>query len=189
MTSSVTILIIHLTKLGDQAGLCPTIPEAIHEECKAKYLPLKTRRGVARASEEVVPSDCDLSDSGDDASPAASVASGVAASSGGGSSSSSKKKASSQGGRPPKQAKQGTLAQVEAMAKDTLERAVEPNLDLKSYLQEAYMHPIFKEADDADSNSEEFDRDPPLVPLKHPLQDGTSGSSACSETRMMIRYQ
>ncbi|MCO5550697.1 hypothetical protein L7F22_004187 [Adiantum nelumboides] len=112
MTSSVTRLIIHLTKLGGQAGPCPTIPDAIHEECKAKYLPLKTRRGIARALEEVVPPDCDLSDSGDDASPSASVASGVAASSGGGSSSSFKKKASSQGGRPPKQAKQATLAQV-----------------------------------------------------------------------------
>ncbi|MCO5559169.1 hypothetical protein L7F22_012763 [Adiantum nelumboides] len=112
MTSSVTRLIIHLTKLGGRAGPCPAIPEAIHEECKANYLPLKTRRGVARASEEVVPPDCDLSDSGDDASPAASVASGAAVSSGGGSSSSSKKKASSQGGRPPKQAKQATLAQV-----------------------------------------------------------------------------
>ncbi|MCO5583652.1 hypothetical protein L7F22_037565 [Adiantum nelumboides] len=95
-----------------KTGPCPTIPEAILEECKAKYLPLKTRKGVARALEEVVPPGCDLSDSGDDASPAASVASGVAASSGGGSSSSSKKKASSQGGRPPKQAKQATLAQV-----------------------------------------------------------------------------
>ncbi|MCO5561865.1 hypothetical protein L7F22_015490 [Adiantum nelumboides] len=112
MTSSVTRLIIHLTKLGGQAGPCPTIPEAILEECKAKYLPLKTRKGVARASEEVVASDCDLSDSGDDASPAASVASSVVASFGGGSSSSSKKKASSQGGRLPKQAKQATLAQV-----------------------------------------------------------------------------
>ncbi|MCO5572630.1 hypothetical protein L7F22_026388 [Adiantum nelumboides] len=112
MTSSVTRLIIHLTKLGGQAGPCPTIPEAIHEECKAKYLPLKTRKGIARALEEVAPPDCDLSDSGDDASPSASVASDVAASSGGGSSSSFKKKASSQGGRPPKQAKQATLAQV-----------------------------------------------------------------------------
>ncbi|MCO5576180.1 hypothetical protein L7F22_029988 [Adiantum nelumboides] len=112
MTSSVTRLIIHLTKLGGQAGPCPTIPNDIHEECKAKYLPLKTRRGIARALEEVVPPDCDLSDSGDDASPLASVASGVAASFGGGSSSSFKKKASSQGGRPPKQAKQATLAQV-----------------------------------------------------------------------------
>ncbi|MCO5601762.1 hypothetical protein L7F22_055887 [Adiantum nelumboides] len=115
MTSSVTRLIIHLTKLGGQAGPCPTIPDAIHEECIEKYLPLKTRRGIARALEKVVPPDCDLSDSGDDASPSASVASGVAASSGGGSSSSFKKKASSQGGRPPKQAKQATLAQVDSM--------------------------------------------------------------------------
>ncbi|MCO5606420.1 hypothetical protein L7F22_060608 [Adiantum nelumboides] len=74
MTSSVTRLIIHLTKLGGQAGPCPTIPEAIPEKCKAKYLPLKTRKGVARASEEVVALDCDLFDSEDDASPVASVA-------------------------------------------------------------------------------------------------------------------
>ncbi|MCO5601852.1 hypothetical protein L7F22_055977 [Adiantum nelumboides] len=58
--------------------------------------------------EEVVPPDCDLSDSGDDASPSASVAPGVAASSGGGSSLSSKK-VSSQGGHPSKQAKQAKV--------------------------------------------------------------------------------
>nr|GMD68980.1 CSC1-like protein At4g02900 [Ipomoea batatas] len=34
----------------------------------------------------------------------------------------------------------------EAMVKDTLERATEPNLDLKAYLHDAYVHPVFKEA-------------------------------------------
>ncbi|XP_028217724.1 CSC1-like protein At4g02900 isoform X2 [Glycine soja] len=32
----------------------------------------------------------------------------------------------------------------EAMVKDTLERAVEPNLNLRIYLQDAYVHPVFK---------------------------------------------
>ncbi|XP_042041956.1 CSC1-like protein At1g62320 isoform X2 [Salvia splendens] len=36
----------------------------------------------------------------------------------------------------------------EAMMKDTLERAIEPNLDLKSYLQNAYIHPVFKNEDE-----------------------------------------
>lgn len=30
------------------------------------------------------------------------------------------------------------------MVKDTLERATEPNLNLKAYLQDAYVHPVFK---------------------------------------------
>lgn len=30
------------------------------------------------------------------------------------------------------------------MVKDTLERAVEPNLNLRIYLQDAYVHPGFK---------------------------------------------
>ncbi|XP_031113662.1 CSC1-like protein At4g02900 [Ipomoea triloba] len=34
----------------------------------------------------------------------------------------------------------------EAMVKDTLERATEPNLNLKAYLHDAYVHPVFKEA-------------------------------------------
>ncbi|KAI5076553.1 hypothetical protein GOP47_0008618 [Adiantum capillus-veneris] len=78
---------------------------------------------------------------------------------------------------------------AEAMAKDTLERAVEPHLNIKSYLQDTYMHPVFKEAEDTDSDSEEFDQDPPLVPLKHSLQDGTPVPSASSATQMIIRYQ
>ncbi|KAL8232839.1 hypothetical protein R6Q57_002617 [Mikania cordata] len=32
----------------------------------------------------------------------------------------------------------------DAMKKDTLERATEPNLNLKLYLQDAYVHPVFK---------------------------------------------
>ncbi|KAL9452115.1 hypothetical protein AB3S75_008000 [Citrus x aurantiifolia] len=38
----------------------------------------------------------------------------------------------------------------EAMMKDTLERAREPNLNLKGYLRNAYIHPVFKGEDDDD---------------------------------------
>lgn len=37
------------------------------------------------------------------------------------------------------------------MKKDTLEKATEPNLNLKLYLQDAYVHPVFK-------GSTEFER-------------------------------
>lgn len=30
------------------------------------------------------------------------------------------------------------------MVKDTLERATEPNLNLRTYLKDAYVHPVFK---------------------------------------------
>lgn len=56
------------------------------------------------------------------------------------------------------------------MVKDTLERATEPNLDLKAYLKDAYVHPVFKDnsmdptalIDDEESN--------PLVPTKRNSQ-------------------
>ncbi|KAE8672097.1 CSC1-like protein [Hibiscus syriacus] len=35
----------------------------------------------------------------------------------------------------------------EAMIKDTLERATEPNFNLKAYLKDAYIHPVFKGTD------------------------------------------
>ncbi|TKY47933.1 OSCA1 protein [Spatholobus suberectus] len=42
----------------------------------------------------------------------------------------------------------------EAMMKDTLERATEPNLNLKGYLQNAYVHPVFKDSMDDDEEEE-----------------------------------
>ncbi|KAK9051799.1 hypothetical protein SSX86_028427 [Deinandra increscens subsp. villosa] len=45
----------------------------------------------------------------------------------------------------------------EAMMKDTLERAREPNLNLKGYLENAYLPPIFKEAEsDSDDDDDEM---------------------------------
>ncbi|KAI0522863.1 hypothetical protein KFK09_005248 [Dendrobium nobile] len=56
----------------------------------------------------------------------------------------------------------------EAMMKDTVERTREPNLDLKEYLLNAYINPVFKEVDDLVDNSvldeEEFET--VLVPTK-----------------------
>ena len=44
----------------------------------------------------------------------------------------------------------------EAKMKDTLERAREPNLNLKGYLQSAYVHPVFKECDDDDDEDDHY---------------------------------
>lgn len=41
--------------------------------------------------------------------------------------------------------------------KDTLEQAREPNLNLKGYLQSAYIHPVFKECDDEEDH-ESFEK-------------------------------
>ncbi|XP_040937247.1 CSC1-like protein At3g21620 isoform X4 [Gossypium hirsutum] len=71
----------------------------------------------------------------------------------------------------------------EAMIKDTLERAKEANLNLKGFLQNAYIHPVFKSADGSDSESEsEWERSPALVATKRtskrftpmPSKDGGS---------------
>lgn len=43
----------------------------------------------------------------------------------------------------------------EAMMKDTLERATEPNLNVKGYLQHAYVHPVFKASHDDDADEED----------------------------------
>ncbi|XP_059449325.1 CSC1-like protein At3g21620 isoform X2 [Corylus avellana] len=74
----------------------------------------------------------------------------------------------------------------EAMMKDTLERAREPNLNLKGFLQNAYIHPVFKKGDDSESDaaSEDSDQGSNLVPTKRQSRRGTpfpskrSGSSS-----------
>ncbi|XP_026408256.1 calcium permeable stress-gated cation channel 1-like [Papaver somniferum] len=78
----------------------------------------------------------------------------------------------------------------EAMMKDTLERAKEPNLNLKGYLQNAYIHPDFKGEDDDHSAAynEEKEREN-LVPTKRqsrrntprPSKYGGSSSPTLSE--------
>nr|GME06628.1 CSC1-like protein At4g02900 [Ipomoea batatas]GME20032.1 CSC1-like protein At4g02900 [Ipomoea batatas] len=65
----------------------------------------------------------------------------------------------------------------EAMVKDTLERATEPNLDLKAYLHDAYVHPVFKEAGAEGSATPAMDEEESnyLVATKR-------SSRACTET-------
>ncbi|XP_010924081.1 calcium permeable stress-gated cation channel 1 isoform X2 [Elaeis guineensis] len=67
----------------------------------------------------------------------------------------------------------------EAMMKDTLERAKEPNLDLKAYLVNAYVHPVFKDGDEDDSFSvdEEVVYDNVLVPTKRQSRRNTPAHS------------
>ncbi|CAL9061857.1 unnamed protein product [Musa banksii] len=45
----------------------------------------------------------------------------------------------------------------EAMEKDILEKASEPNLNLKAYLADAYLHPIFHSFDDDDDEEEKIE--------------------------------
>ncbi|XP_019434074.1 PREDICTED: calcium permeable stress-gated cation channel 1-like [Lupinus angustifolius] len=72
----------------------------------------------------------------------------------------------------------------EAMMKDTLERTREPNFNLKEFLQNAYIHPVFKGDEDNDSEvmSEGWEQEPAVVQTKRqskrstPLPSKRSGS-------------
>lgn len=78
----------------------------------------------------------------------------------------------------------GVCELQEAMMKDTLERAREPNFNLKEFLQNAYIHPVFKgdEDDDSDVMSEEWEQEPVRVQTRRtsrrntPLPSKHSGS-------------
>ncbi|XP_026453926.1 CSC1-like protein At4g02900 isoform X2 [Papaver somniferum] len=65
----------------------------------------------------------------------------------------------------------------DAMVKDTLERATEPNLNLRAYLQDAYIHPVFK--DDVSEKLSAYDEEENniLVPTKRTSQRSTPGQS------------
>ena len=70
------------------------------------------------------------------------------------------------------------------MVKDTLERAREPNFNVKGFLQNAYMNPFFKRADDIDNDiaMEEWEQEPAMIATKRtsrstPLPSKHSGSS------------
>ncbi|KAH0933515.1 hypothetical protein HID58_010632 [Brassica napus] len=71
----------------------------------------------------------------------------------------------------------------EAMMKDTLERAKEPNLNLKGYLQEAYIHPVFKGGgndDDDDSVLGKLEGEVIIVPTKRQSRRNTPAPSRIS---------
>ncbi|KAJ4877374.1 ERD (early-responsive to dehydration stress) family protein [Raphanus sativus] len=69
----------------------------------------------------------------------------------------------------------------EAMIKDTLERAREPNLNLKGFLQNAYIHPVFKDEECEDDQYEELiedsdDENCVVVPTKRQSRRTTATS-------------
>uniref|UniRef100_A0A1J3JFR4 Protein OSCA1 n=1 Tax=Noccaea caerulescens TaxID=107243 RepID=A0A1J3JFR4_NOCCA len=76
----------------------------------------------------------------------------------------------------------------EAKMKDTLESAREPNLNLKGYLQDAYVHPVFRGGDDDDDNDMlgKLADEVAIVPTKRqsrrntPAQSRISGESSPS---------
>ncbi|KAM0955813.1 hypothetical protein ACFX2I_024069 [Malus domestica] len=87
----------------------------------------------------------------------------------------------------------------EAMMKDTLERTREPNLNMKGFLQNAYIHPVFKGEDDSenDAPAQEFEKEPAVVLTKRssrrntPMPSKYSGSSSSAsipedDTQKMI---
>lgn len=65
----------------------------------------------------------------------------------------------------------------EAMAKDTLERATEANLNIRRYLKNAYLHPIFKTEEDDDIEMGEWRDDDSVVPTKRQSQVHTPVTS------------
>ena len=69
------------------------------------------------------------------------------------------------------------------MAKDTLERATEPNLNLKYYLKDTYLHPVFKEKDES---NDDWVEDPSLVPVtKNVRIESSTVSSISGEQQKM----
>ncbi|QCD97659.1 glycogen debranching enzyme [Vigna unguiculata] len=58
----------------------------------------------------------------------------------------------------------------EAMVKDTLERAVEPNLNLRVYLQNAYQHPVFQDNDFEKPAVVDDEEDNPLIKTTRPTR-------------------
>ncbi|KAK9715036.1 hypothetical protein RND81_06G138600 [Saponaria officinalis] len=72
----------------------------------------------------------------------------------------------------------------EAMMKDTLERARDPNFNLKGYLQSAYIHPVFKNDDENNDEAMEnkLDSDTVLVATKRGSRRHTPAPSRRSES-------
>ncbi|KAL0012272.1 hypothetical protein SO802_007380 [Lithocarpus litseifolius] len=71
----------------------------------------------------------------------------------------------------------------EAMRKDTLERAKEPNLNLKGYLQSAYIHPVFKASEDDEDdeiNDDKWENESVIVPTKRQSRRNTPAPSKIS---------
>ncbi|KAJ4727522.1 calcium permeable stress-gated cation channel 1 [Melia azedarach] len=70
----------------------------------------------------------------------------------------------------------------DAMVKDTLEKATEPNLNLRTYLQDAYVHPVFKGGELEIAQITDEEEHSPLVVTKRSLSSkhDSDGSSKAS---------
>ncbi|XP_039129698.1 CSC1-like protein At4g02900 [Dioscorea cayenensis subsp. rotundata] len=75
----------------------------------------------------------------------------------------------------------------DAVVKDTLERATEPNLDLKAYLQDAYLHPVFHDGEIEQVTLNEEDNNA-LVPTKRSHRSTPVGSKYGSEVGSEIEF-
>lgn len=64
------------------------------------------------------------------------------------------------------------------MVRDTLERATEPNLNLKGYLQDSYVHPVFKSGELDKHQILDDEDDNPLVPTKRNSRMGSSKNAS-----------
>ncbi|XP_010038117.2 LOW QUALITY PROTEIN: CSC1-like protein At4g02900 [Eucalyptus grandis] len=70
----------------------------------------------------------------------------------------------------------------DAMVKDTLERATEPNLNLKAYLHDAYVHPVFRGGELEKPAVIDEEENNPLVPTKRMSRRSSKyGSDVSSE--------
>lgn len=76
----------------------------------------------------------------------------------------------------------------DAIVKDTLEKATEPNLNLKAYLEDAYVHPIFK-GDEFESSADIDDEENnPVVATKRNSRMGSKYGSNESSPRFSSKW-
>ncbi|XP_042475228.1 CSC1-like protein At4g02900 isoform X1 [Macadamia integrifolia] len=65
----------------------------------------------------------------------------------------------------------------DAMVKDTLERATDPNFNQRSYLEDAYIHPVFKGSEFEKPAAIDEEENNPLVATKRNSRKSTPGDS------------
>lgn len=65
------------------------------------------------------------------------------------------------------------------MVRDTVERATEPSLNLKAYLHDAYIHPVFKGGELDRPAAIDDEENNLLVPTKRSSHHGSIRSSDC----------
>lgn len=76
----------------------------------------------------------------------------------------------------------------EAMEKDNLERASEPELDLRSYLSNAYLHPIFHSFEDVETVEVRVDKSQTCVPSPSSSETFSSSPSLPQQYASPPRY-